>query len=215
LAAAKSWYLGKVLTTLGELALEDGRTEEAERRFAEAFAHARGFDARLYAVLALHGLGRVALERRDFRRAATLCAAALAMRDATGWQLRADERRRADRDIERLRAALPEGPFDHAWRLGLDLDLDAASVLLASPTDPAVRTDDGLVDALTPREREIATLVAEGLTNPQIAERLAIAPGTVRIHVERILGKLGLTSRVQVATWVVRSEAVAQQAEPA
>jgi DNA-binding NarL/FixJ family response regulator len=57
--------------------------------------------------------------------------------------------------------------------------------------------------ALTPRELEIAELVALGLTNRQIAERLFISPGTVRIHVERILGKLGRTSRVQIATWVV------------
>ena len=57
-----------------------------------------------------------------------------------------------------------------------------------------------------PRELEIADLVALGLANREIAERLVISPGTVRIHVERILGKLGRTSRVQVATWVSRSE---------
>jgi non-specific serine/threonine protein kinase len=67
---------------------------------------------------------------------------------------------------------------------------------------------------LTPRELEIADLVALGLTNPQIAERLVISPGTVRIHVERILGKLGRTSRVQIATWVV-DERNSSQAMPA
>ena len=44
---------------------------------------------------------------------------------------------------------------------------------------------------------------ALGLSNREIAERLVIAPGTVKIHVERILGKLGRTSRVQIATWAM------------
>ncbi|WP_407317343.1 LuxR C-terminal-related transcriptional regulator [Isoptericola halotolerans] len=58
-------------------------------------------------------------------------------------------------------------------------------------------------DVLTPRELEVAGLVAEGLTNPQIAERLVISPGTARTHVERIRTKLGVGSRVQVARWVL------------
>ena len=47
-----------------------------------------------------------------------------------------------------------------------------------------------------------AALVAEGLTNRQIAERLCVSEGTARTHVERILRKLGVHSRVQVATLV-------------
>jgi DNA-binding CsgD family transcriptional regulator len=58
---------------------------------------------------------------------------------------------------------------------------------------------------LTRREQEVAALVAEGLTNEAIAERLVLVPGTVSNHVEHILRKLGLARRVQIATWVVRS----------
>ena len=56
---------------------------------------------------------------------------------------------------------------------------------------------------LSRREREIAILVAEGLTNRQIAERLFIAPRTAEGHVEQILGKLGFHSRAQIAVWMV------------
>src|SRR5688572_13103798 len=52
---------------------------------------------------------------------------------------------------------------------------------------------------LTPREREIAELIAEGLSNERIAEQLVLTPGTVANHVARILAKLGVQSRVQVA----------------
>ena len=57
---------------------------------------------------------------------------------------------------------------------------------------------------LTDREREIILLIADGLSNKQIARKLDIADGTVKVHVKRILKKLGLRSRVEAAVWVVR-----------
>jgi DNA-binding CsgD family transcriptional regulator len=57
---------------------------------------------------------------------------------------------------------------------------------------------------LTPREREVASLIAEGLTNGQLAERLYISPKTAAVHVSNILTKLGLGGRAEVAAWAVR-----------
>jgi DNA-binding CsgD family transcriptional regulator len=59
-------------------------------------------------------------------------------------------------------------------------------------------------DTLTAREREIASLMSDGLSNHDIAERLVISEGTVEVHVKHILGKLGFRSRAQVAGWVAR-----------
>jgi DNA-binding NarL/FixJ family response regulator len=59
-------------------------------------------------------------------------------------------------------------------------------------------------DALTPREREVAALLADGLTNAGLAERLYISPRTAAVHVSNILAKLGMASRTEVATWAVR-----------
>ena len=58
---------------------------------------------------------------------------------------------------------------------------------------------------LTPREREVATLLAEGLSNGEIARRLYISTKTASVPVSNILAKLGMTSRTEVATWAVRS----------
>ena len=55
---------------------------------------------------------------------------------------------------------------------------------------------------LTAREREVATLVAQGFTNRQIAEALVITAGTAAIHVEHIRNKLDVHTRAQIASWV-------------
>jgi DNA-binding CsgD family transcriptional regulator/sugar lactone lactonase YvrE len=68
--------------------------------------------------------------------------------------------------------------------------------LLCSLANPVV------APSLTRREREVAILVAEGLTNREIATRLFISERTAESHVEQIRGKLGFRSRVQIANWV-------------
>jgi DNA-binding NarL/FixJ family response regulator len=74
----------------------------------------------------------------------------------------------------------------------------------ASPAPKAAAT--GRVEArsrLTARQREIAALIADGLTNRQIARRLVLTEGTVANHVRAMLIRLGVRSRAQVAVWHV------------
>jgi DNA-binding NarL/FixJ family response regulator len=59
-------------------------------------------------------------------------------------------------------------------------------------------------ESLTPREREVLVLVAQGASNRQIAETLVVSERTARTHVSAILSKLGLVSRTQAALWAVR-----------
>lgn len=66
---------------------------------------------------------------------------------------------------------------------------------------------------LTPKESQTAVLVAEGLTNRAIAQRLVVSPRTIDGHMENILAKLGFSSRAQVAAWVERRRAAAGQAD--
>jgi len=72
-----------------------------------------------------------------------------------------------------------------------------------SKKPPRVPTGNPLADGLTRRERELAVLIGRGLTNRQIAEKMAISERTVETHVSKILRKLGLRSRTQIATRVI------------
>ena len=76
----------------------------------------------------------------------------------------------------------------------------------ASPFDTSVQevTSTGGDGPLTPREREVAALVAEGRTNRQIAETLVVVETTAERHVANILNKLGFHSRAQIAAWYER-----------
>ncbi|MCX5533685.1 LuxR C-terminal-related transcriptional regulator [Streptomyces sp. NBC_00006] len=102
------------------------------------------------------------------------------------------------------REALGEHEFQRCFREGEALTTREAveraltEDLPPAPVVPAQRSPGG-AEALTPREREVASLVADGLTNREIAERLVISKRTADAHVEHILTKLGVGTRTQIA----------------
>ncbi|MFJ7292038.1 ATP-binding protein [Streptomyces collinus] len=110
---------------------------------------------------------------------------------------------------ERAVLALGREVFERLHRRGGALGLrDLAGHALQEPgrppggeaADPSPPEDTTV--PLTRRETEVARLVAEGLANQQIADRLVIARRTAEGHVERILGKLGFSNRSQIAAWM-------------
>ena len=80
----------------------------------------------------------------------------------------------------------------------MSIDPAAAKALTA-----ALRAPKSAADDLTPRERDVIILIAQGATNRQIASRLGVTERTARTHVSNILTKLGLASRTQAAMWAV------------
>ena len=112
------------------------------------------------------------------------------------------DRRTAQRARDEVGAEAYAAAFQDGWKLSLD---EAVAYALETEPEPAEpRPDPGPVAPLTPREWQVAQLVAEGLPNRQIATRLAISQRTAESHVENILAKLDFASRSQIAAWVVR-----------
>ena len=71
--------------------------------------------------------------------------------------------------------------------------------------DAEHRDEADRIEALTPREIEVLTLLSQGQTNPQIAQNLMVSRGTVKIHVQHIISKLGVSDRTQAAVRAIEA----------
>jgi DNA-binding NarL/FixJ family response regulator len=101
---------------------------------------------------------------------------------------------------DRSRAAIAAADADRgAKALGMRAYVERTAALAAHLGGPGGGT--AATPALSTREAEVARLVAEGLTNRQIADRLVISERTAQNHVQHILTKLGFTTRSQIAAW--------------
>ena len=166
-------------------------------------------------------LAWIATSQRQYERAAVLLGAAAGLWQSMGMSLDSHQPLAGHhRDCERqARQALGETAFQAACHRGLDLPADdAVAYALQQPPGkragrarpPAPAVSDGA--PLTPRELQVARLVAGGRSNKEIAAELVISPRTAEGHVERILAKLGFTSRAQVAAWVAASHQMVRAA---
>ncbi|WP_307797341.1 ATP-binding protein [Actinomadura barringtoniae] len=157
-------------------------------------------------------LAACAVSDGDFERAAMLSGNAEVMWHAIGAPTQLGPSYLAIRVAAETVAeqALPADTFAAAKARGARLTTDETLALargmdgpeLAQEAAPEAPAPD--VGPLTRRELEVAGLVAEGLTNREIADRLVIAKRTADSHVEHILAKLGFASRAQVAVWAER-----------
>jgi predicted ATPase/DNA-binding CsgD family transcriptional regulator len=156
---------------------------------------------------ALSGFAMLAVAWGDHRAATRLFGATMAHPDGAAAAGALAAGLAAD-DIASARAALGDRAFAAAWSEGERMGLDEAAAYALTLEPPrSTRTTGGQTAALTPRESEVAGLIADGRTNREIAEQLVIAEPTAERHVANIFNKLGVHSRAQVAAWVVARRA--------
>ena len=144
-------------------------------------------------------------------RAASLWGAAEGMREDIGWSLTSDERVLYEPHVTAARSRMDEATWEAALAEGTAMRLWEAVEYALSEEPPSTpmpalsqQPSADEVSTLSRREEEIAALVAQGLTNRQIALELSISEHTAATHVRRILKKLGLQSRSQIGPWLTQ-----------
>jgi predicted ATPase/DNA-binding SARP family transcriptional activator/DNA-binding CsgD family transcriptional regulator len=157
----------------------------------------------------LVGLGRLAVARGHNERAARLLGAAESMREATGSALPPPIREAHDQNVATIRSALGEETFTALWTQGRAMSFEEAVEFALAEEPASTPPGDELSSVLTRREREVAALIARGLTNRKIARELTLSERTVDTHVRNILKKLGVGSREQVASRLAEQQPLA------
>jgi DNA-binding NarL/FixJ family response regulator len=194
-----------VLTSLGAVLFERGQRARAAEplREALALAAAHGSLVRLARVLeVVSGL----LVDSDPVASVRLAAAGQALRDTMKAPPRPSERERLERCLEQAKHRLGQQVYAETWRAARVLPtaavVDEGRMLLNQVLAPdAPRPRMTAVSPLTPREREVVILLTHGLNNREIGDELVITRKTAEAHVNHILSKLNLTSRLQIVAW--------------
>jgi DNA-binding CsgD family transcriptional regulator/tetratricopeptide (TPR) repeat protein len=189
---------------MGLLTVWSGDDQDvAEGFLKEGLALNREIESWEYVAYCLEGFAGLAGARAQGARAARLWGAAEALRRTLGSPPTPEAQRYYERSMTTERDRLGEVAWEAVWAKGRAMSTEEAveyalseEIAPAPESPPADRRTD---DPLTRREKEVATLVARGLTNRQIAQELVISERTVDKHVTNLLKKLNLHSREQVA----------------
>lgn len=192
------------LTSAGMAALMLGDHVVAEAALIDALQASIVIDDRPGLVLRIEILASSAAMAGRAQRAAELLGAAEMLRGRIGAEHSPFTRPLVEKAQEQAEAALGAARFKKAFGAGTQLDRDGALGLAIGRKvrpDPAP-TRDRTGQPLGKREQEVAELIAEGLTNKEIASRLFLSERTVETHVYNILNKLGVNSRAGIASWV-------------
>ncbi|MEV3962255.1 protein kinase [Nocardia sp. NPDC050193] len=194
-------YRALAMRSLGVAEWRRGNVDRAQELIEEALRVDRPLNSHLVLTFCLEALSWVACHRHEAERAAVLMGAARHLWPAGGSRGRVfDTLSPFHEECEQsARKTLGDKKFDAAFERGRTMSAAVArAYALREQSAGHAQTA-----RLTKRERQVATLVAQGLSNRQIATELVVSPRTAQGHVENILTKLGFTSRAQIAAWIV------------
>ena len=207
--SGEHWTTALALFALGVEACRRGDQERSTLAGRKSIILRRPLQDRRSIGLNFEALAWTAAASGDGVRAARLFGAAQAVQHSVGTSLQAlGHLATLHAQYEPMaRATLGDELFDTELSGGLLMDFDdAVDYALGEERDDTEArpeaADAATAAGLTRREREVAELIGQGMTNKEIAASLVVSQRTAESHVEHILVKLGFTSRVQIAAWL-------------
>ncbi len=200
-----------LLFNLGDLVSIQGDQPRAANFLAEALQLLHTLKDKVHLAAALEEMARVAALQNRASVAGQLFGAAQALRQSIDAPLSAIYQQNFQQPIEQARDQLGEVRWQAAWQTGEQLPLEQVirlALAVAEPappetpiegpvTAPAASMLTGLVEPISERERAVLRLIALGLSNQQIAEKLVVTPNTIKWHLKNIYAKLLVKSRTQ------------------
>ncbi|WP_246868376.1 LuxR C-terminal-related transcriptional regulator [Saccharopolyspora sp. ASAGF58] len=209
----EQWMRSLALWAQGIAGLLAGDYQQATAAELESLRLKLDFHEHFRTALCIEILACIASADGDAARAATLFGVSHKIKQNIDASLAGHKHiaRLHDHYEAVARSSLGEDTFQEAFELATLLDFDEAIAWITrdpskagSPTSSA--TEESPTPMLTPREREVAALVAQGKTNKEIAATMSISRRTADSHVDHILTKLGFTRRTQIAAWITKQE---------
>jgi predicted ATPase/class 3 adenylate cyclase/DNA-binding CsgD family transcriptional regulator len=210
-----AWFL----ILLARTAASEGDEAAARALYEESMAIGREVGFYPYDAFHLEGLADVVATQGDLVWAAQIWGLAEALREAIGVPIPPVERASHESTMSATRVQLGEKAFDAAWVEGRMMLLEKVMMAPAPHTTPQIRTTGmsslssgkrppTYPDGLTEREIEVLRLVAQGLTDAQVAEQLVISPRTVNSHLTAIYGKIQVSSRSAATRYAIEHHLV-------
>jgi predicted ATPase/class 3 adenylate cyclase/DNA-binding CsgD family transcriptional regulator len=195
--------LAWAVSGLARVALAQNDYGASRSRYEESLARARAIDDQELLVTCMEGLAMVVFAQGEPGWAARLWGAAEALRETLGEPLSPVEQASYENAIEHAHRRLGEQAFAAAWAQGRTMTPDQAlqAQLPSTVHPPSSSTPVAggrpitYLAGLTTREVEVLRLVAQGMTNEQVASQLVISPRTVDTHLTSIYSKIGVSSR--------------------
>jgi predicted ATPase/DNA-binding NarL/FixJ family response regulator len=196
--------IARCLSGLGRVALELDDVEAARDYLTESLRLCRDIGTRIGIARGIESCAALAVREADAERAVMLAAASAALRATSS--LPPVQIGRANRYLAAA-GHLDDGAIALLWSRGLALSPEAAIDMAIgrparAPRHHRAAGSPAAPGGLTPRELEIAALIAAGRRNRIIAEELVISPATVARHIANIMTKLDFRSRAQIAAWI-------------
>jgi predicted ATPase/class 3 adenylate cyclase/DNA-binding CsgD family transcriptional regulator len=207
------------LYALAQVATIQGDNARSQALYEQGLVVARKSGDKQMINSGMEGLAVAVAAQGDHAWAAQLWGAAEALREAIGTPLPPVERAPYHSAVASSRTKLGEQAFATAWAEGRMLSPEQALAIpgqmaLPAPTQgerpssPTPASPSSYPDGLTAREVEVLLVVAQGLTNEQVAERLVISPRTVDTHLTSIYSKIGVSSRAAATRYAIEHHLV-------